>query len=312
MKNWIFRFCFVFWGLSVSAQMDVAQIDATVQFYPNRFDDVTQLSNFITRDFKTDAEKVRAIYGWIIHNVAYEPKEYQMFNYSFKNYRERNSKEENTRNKTIQRTLQKGIAVCEGYAMLFEKLCELQGIQTYLVRGDIKTSFDDIGREFKRIHMWNVVFIDGAPYLVDATWGAGRYHQKFIKEPSFDWFQTDPEIFVKTHYPDMVEDAFLDFQFSRELFAQLPLIIQNELRIDAIKRPAHGVISSAENQDSITFLIKTNPPKTISYSYNFGKKENIKSFKTEDNFLEFQVVTKSNSNLVIYFDDEPALAYKVK
>lgn len=295
-----------------SAQMDAAQIDATIQFYPKTFTNVTELSNLITRDFTSEEEKVRAIYGWITNNVAYDPKEYEVFNYSFKNYRERNSKEENTRNKTIERTLQKGVAVCEGYAMLFEKLCELQGIQNYLVRGDIKTSFDDIGRDFKRIHMWNVAYLDGQPYLFDVTWGAGKYNQKFIKDPSYYWYKTDPEHFVKTHYPDLVEDAFLDVTFRKEAFANLPLIIKEDLLIENVKRPENGVISSMENEKEITFLLKTNLPETISYSYNFGKKEKVKKINSADGFLEFQIKTRPQSNLVVYFNDEPALAYKVE
>lgn len=291
---------------------DVAQIDATIQFYPNQFNDVSKLSQLISRDFTTEEEKVRAIYGWIINNVAYEPSEYEVFNYSFKDYRERNSKEENTRNKTIQRTLQKGIAVCEGYAMLFEKLCELQGIQNYLVRGDIKTSFDDIGREFKRVHMWNVVYIEGRPYLIDATWGAGKYNGGFIKEPSYDWYKTDPAIFVKSHYPDLVEDALLDFQFSRELFSRLPLIIHKSLRIEDVKRPAEGVITSDTNVENITFLIKMELPASISYAFDFGKREKVTNVKKDDAFLEFQIKSKAHSNLVVYFDDVPALGYKVE
>lgn len=294
-----------------SLAQDFEQVDATVQFYPNNFNDVNELSALIGRDFTTDEEKVRAIYGWIIHNVVYDPNEYEVFNYSFKDYRERNAKEENTRNKTIQRTLQKGIAVCEGYAMLFEKLCELQGIQNYLVRGDIKTSFDDIGREFKRVHMWNVAYIDGQPYLFDATWGAGRYNQKFIKEPSYYWYKTKPSLFIKSHYPDVVDDAFLEFKFRKEAFSALPLIIKKDLMIEDVKRPEQGVISSEEHEQEITFLLKTVAPKNMSYSYDFGKKERIKKFKNEDGFLEFQVKTQPRSNLVIYFEDKPALAYKV-
>lgn len=304
---------FVFMGLShygLIAQ-DIEQIDATIQFYPSSFNDVKDLSALIGRDFTTEEAKVRAIYGWIIQNVRYDPKEYEVFNYSFKDYRERNAKEENTRNKTIARTLKKGIAVCEGYAMLFEKLCELQGIKNYLVRGDIKTSFDDIGREFKRVHMWNVAFIEGKPYLFDATWGAGRYNQKFIKEPSYYWYKTDPTLFVKSHYPDLVDDALLDFKFRREAFTALPLIIKKDLLIEDVKRPEKGVIPSEENPKEITFLLKTELPKTITYSYDFGTKEKIKNVKHEDGFVEFQIETKSGSNLVIYFDDSPALAYKV-
>ena len=294
------------------AQIDTAQIDATIQFYPKNFNNVTELSNLITRDFTSEEEKVRAIYGWIINNVAYEPNEYKIFNYSFKNYRERNTKEEETRNKTIERTLQKGIAVCEGYAMLFEKLCELQGIQNYLVRGDIKTNFDDIGRDFKRVHMWNVVYLDGAPYLFDATWGAGKYHEKFVKEPSYYWYKTDARHFIKTHYPDAVEDAFLDYTFRKEAFANLPIIIKKELLIDDVKRPELGVINSLENEKEITFLLKTAAPQTLSYSYNFGPKEKIKNSISKDGFLEFQIKTKARSNLLVYFDEEPALAYKVE
>jgi Transglutaminase-like superfamily len=303
-------FLFLFTG--VSKAQDMAQIDATIQFYPTKFNNVTELSNLITRDFSSEEQKIRAIYSWIINNVAYEPNEYKVFNYSFKNYRERNTKEEDTRNKTIERTLQKGIAVCEGYAMLFEKLCELQGIQNYLVRGDIKTSFDDIGRDFKRIHMWNVAYIDGKPFLFDATWGAGRYNQKFIKEPSYYWYKTPPKLFIKSHYPDLVEDAFIDFDFEKDAFARLPLIIKKDLLIDDVRAPKNGVVYAEMQGEEITFLLKTEAPKRMSYAYNFGKKEKINNFKTDEGFLEFQIKTKRQSNLVVYIDDEAALAYKIE
>lgn len=291
---------------------DFTQVDATIQFYPKNFNTVTELSNLISRDFTTDDHKIRAMYGWIIHNIAFEPDEYKVFDYSFKNYRERNIKEEDTRNKIIERTLQKGIAVCEGYAMLFEKLCELQGIQNYLVRGDIKTSFDDIGRDFKRIHMWNVVYIQEEAFLFDATWGAGRYIEKFIKEPSYDWYKTDPDVFIKTHYPDMLEDAYIDFILSKEVFAAMPLIINKDLLIPDVKRPEYGVIPSVENDKEITFLLKTAAPKTLSYSYNFGTKETITNVNSKDGYLEFQIKTKARSNLILYFDGAPALAYKIE
>ncbi|NND62690.1 MAG: hypothetical protein HKN48_05805 [Flavobacteriaceae bacterium] len=159
LSVWLFLF-----GLLCSINLyaqDYERVDATIQLYPDRFKSAEELSRFIERDFTSEENKVRAIYGWIINNVAYEPEEYEKFNFNFKNFRERNEKEEKTRKKVIARTLQKGVAVCEGYAMLFERLCELQGISNYLVRGDIKSNFNDIGRSFKNSHMWNVAVIDG-------------------------------------------------------------------------------------------------------------------------------------------------------
>ncbi len=181
----------VFSGFGSIAQ-DYERIDASILLYPKYFDTPEQFSKFISRDFSTDEEKVRAIYSWIILNVSYDPEEYKRFNFNFKNLRERNAKEENTRAKVIQRTLNKGVAVCEGYAMLFEKMCELQGIQNYLVRGDIKSNFNDIDRPFKNSHMWNIAILDGETYLFDPTWGAGKYNGKFIREPSYFYYKTDP------------------------------------------------------------------------------------------------------------------------
>ena len=290
---------------------DFAQVDATIKFYPKNFDEVSELSSFIARDFKTDEEKIRAIYGWIINNIVYDPEEYDVFNYKFKDFKERNAKEEITRIKIIQRTLQKGIAVCEGYAMLFEKLCELQGIQNYLVRGDIKTSFNDIGRPFQKTHMWNVVYLDGKPFLFDPTWGAGKYNQKFIKEPSYYWYKTDPKLFIKTHYPDLVEDAFLEVNISKQIFAKLPIVIKKDLFMTDVVTPIYGLISSADYGEEIDFELKTAAPLVISYSYDFGNKKKLVDFTTDGEHLKFPIENKTGE-LIVYFNDEPALAYKVQ
>lgn len=310
MKNIVLIFLVSIIAGALQAQ-DFEQVDATIKFYPKTFDEVTELSDFIARDFTTDEEKIRAIYGWIIHNVRYDPDEYDVFNYKFKNYRERNAKEEITRIKIIQRTVSKGVAVCEGYSMLFEKLLELQGIQSYLVRGDIKTNFNDIGRPFQKIHMWNVVYLNEQPFLFDPTWGAGKYNQKFIKEPSYYWFKTKPEQFIKTHYPDLVEDAFLDINVSKQTFAKYPLVIQKDMEINDVIAPRYGVISSAAYPKEILFQLKTKAPAVISYSYDFGNKKKMVDFTVQEDMISFPVKTKSGKNLIVYFNDEPALAYKV-
>lgn len=291
---------------------DFERVDATIKLYPNRFDSPEQLSKFISRDFTTEEEKIRAIYGWIINNVSYDPDEYKRFNFNFKNYRERNAKEEKTRESVIKRTLQKGIAVCEGYAMLFEKLCELQGISNYLVRGDIKTNFDDIGRPFKQTHMWNVAVIDNKPYLFDPTWGAGKYRGKFIKEPNYFFYKTEPDLFFKTHYPGMLEDAFIDEIISREVFSSLPLIISQNLRIGDIETPINGIIRSDEYFDEISFVVNNCSPNEVSFSYGKDKKA-ANNVIIGDGRLNFSVPLQLGvDTLLIYFDGQPALGYRIQ
>jgi hypothetical protein len=288
------------------------RIDASILLYPERFDTPEQLSKYISRDFETDEEKIRAIYGWIILNISYEPDEYKQFNYNFKNYRERNEKEEKLRDKIISRTLTNGVAVCEGYAMLFEKICELQGISNYLVRGDIKSNFNDIGRPFKKSHMWNIAYIDGKPFLFDPTWGAGKYHEKFIKDPSYYFYKTEPELFFKTHYPSMFEDALIDTIISYEVFTTMPLIILKELKIDDVESPMTGIIRSDEYFDAILFRINNCNPKEISYTYG-NEKMKVENAEIIEGRLNFSIPLELGvSTLLVYFDDKPALAYKIQ
>ena len=59
-KNKFIRIIILFFGMNpfiVTAQ-DYEKVDATIQLYPQTFDSPEALSKFITRDFKTEEEKV--------------------------------------------------------------------------------------------------------------------------------------------------------------------------------------------------------------------------------------------------------------
>ncbi|MFT6126456.1 MAG: transglutaminase/protease-like cytokinesis protein 3 [Flavobacteriaceae bacterium] len=299
-------------GCNLLNSQDYELVDATISLYPTTCNNPKILSKFISRDFTSEEDKLRAIYSWIIQNVAYHPDEYKKFNYKFTNYRERNQKEENIRNKIINRTVKKGVAVCEGYAMLFERLCELQGIQNYLVRGDTKTNFNDIGRSFNRNHMWNVAYIDGKPFLFDPTWGAGKFHEKFIKEPSFFYYKTDPNLFIKSHYPDVFEDAFVSENISRNDFSNMPLLIKENLVLSDVETPKTGILYEDEYFGDIPFTIKNVSPKNISYSYG-GEKISLEKFTIKDEVISFNIPLQIGVKiLLIYFDDQPVLGYVIK
>lgn len=55
--------------------------------------------------------------------------------------------------------------VCEGYAKAFDILCDEFGIESVLIIGGALTSDGVYGA-----HMWNYVNLDGAWYMIDATW----------------------------------------------------------------------------------------------------------------------------------------------
>lgn len=299
-----------FTSLSTFSQ-DYERVDATIQLYPKKFNTPEEFSRFLTRDFTTEEDKVRAIYTWLIENVRYDPEEYKKFNYSFANYRERNQKEEKTRTKIIERTLKEGVAVCEGYAFVFEKMCQLQGIENYVIQGDIKTQFEDIGRPFRKRHGWNAAKIDGTWYLFDATWGAGKYHEKFIKQPSYFFYKTAPEQLIKSHYPEMVEDTFLSETISFEEFSKAPLLISPNLLREDILSPKGGTLLSFSSLSEIYFEIQAATPKEIEYAYGTTKESVL--FSEKEGIIHFTVpVQVGHDSLLIYFDNEPVIGYKVE
>lgn len=307
-KLWILFLILNYFGTA----QNINRVEAVLGLYPSRFENAQQLANYINRDFNTEEEKVRAIYSWIIQHIAYQPEAYKLFDYSFKNYRERNQKEEKTRNKIIKHTLKNGEAVCEGYAFLFEKLCTLTGIKNYLVRGDTKATFKDIGRPFSKNHMWNIAYINQKPYLFDPTWGAGKYTTKFIKDTSYYYYKTPPKQFIKTHFPHMFEDALLDTVFTKQTFSKLPLIISKTLFLEDIILPRSGIITAQNHIEGICFKLKNHAFKNVKYSYDENKKRAVKT-NIEKDFLMFEIPLAADAkNLLIFLNNEPALGYKIK
>ncbi|NND62689.1 MAG: hypothetical protein HKN48_05800 [Flavobacteriaceae bacterium] len=131
-----------------------------------------------------------------------------------------------------------------------------------------------------------------------------------MKEPSYLYYKTAPDLLVKSHFPQMVEDTFLEKNMSREEFSNLPLIIHPELKIANVIEPIDGIISSFIDGGEVSFRITGVVPKSIFYS--FGKDKNQVEFSTDNDEILFKVPLELGSKwLLIYYDDQPALGYKI-
>ena len=92
----------------------------------------------------------------------------------------------------------------------------------------------------------------------------------------------------------------------------MPLIIEKELLLVDIETPKSGIIYTEMYFDEIQFSIKNISPKSVSYSYGTEiiPVEKIENTKHQ---IEFSVPLQLGvTRLIIYFDDEPALGYKIK
>ena len=291
-----------------SQAQETAEVEGIVSLYPRHFDSAQELVALIIRDFKEPEQQVKASYSWLTQNVEYDPKEYYNFKFQYRDLEDKNLKAASSREAMINRTLQNGRAVCEGYALTLERLCELLVISSYIVRGDTKTRPQDIGRSFDKNHMWNVAVINEEPYLIDATWGAGRYNGKFIKAPTSYYFKTPPDAFIKNHFPEVFDDAYVDQKITRETFSNWPLLIDKNLRLDDIS-PSGGTIAAKVLKKGLLFVLPVEEGAEIRYTLDGGTQWPVE--RLEEN--RFMITEREKSTaLVIYVNNKPVVAYKIK
>lgn len=172
-----------------------------------------KLAHDLTDRFPEDLYKVRAIFKWITNNIAYD-------------YRFINSGKELSvpdcadqfdcieimrawENDYIKKILRTKRATADGYAKLFQKLCELVHVQGEVLTGYLRSKPYQIGNKFSVNHSWNAVLIDTAWFFLDATLAAGYCIDneetdrlvKFVKDYQNYYWLTPFERLARTHYP---------------------------------------------------------------------------------------------------------------
>lgn len=290
---------------------DFSKVDATVIFYPAKFNNTQDLVNQIKTDFSEPQDQLRAAYTWVIHNIAYEPDEYFTYQFQYRILDERNTKLASTREDIIARTMNGKKAVCEGYALTLERILEELEINSYVVRGDVKRDVTDIGRPFKKNHMWLVAIVNQKPVIMDPTWGAGRYVETFQKEPSYAFYDVAPTHFLKTHYPEVFDDAYVQRSVSKEAFSKWPLIISPKIELEHLGKKS-GILKYKDLKKGINFSISTTPKDQLLYAFDDGVKRELDSVKEEGGISFFINCNRRTNRLVLYDGSKPLVAYLVK
>lgn len=275
-----------------------------------------KLAEKINSDFTSEQDKASAIFLWITQHIKYDYKltsaENSPISYSTK--QELVAKQEKQFVESTKRTIKTKRAVCQGYADLYKRLCDLTGIECVVISGASKTQNRDIGKSPSGSgHAWNAIKINEKWYLLDATWGAGYVKNKrFYPEFQEAYFMTDPDFFYLKHWPK--DEKWILTDKSKLDFKNAPLYYSNSFGIGLnIKSPKNGILSKKKD---IPFIIKTNSldeVNRISYSYSFEKYSNDVNYQKEGEFLTFEIPGKRNSGYVtIIINNKAAATYKTK
>ena len=205
--------------------------DSIAHLYKNeKLTNLPLLSYKLTYRLNTDAEKFRAIYMWVCSNIKSDYNLTTRILKKGKKYRNDNNTFV-TWNKTLKPTFMKRLlnekkTMCTGYAFLLKELSKLSDIECKIINGYHKSPNYDFEKPFIN-HSWASVKLNDKWYLCDPILASGYFfidENRFVFNYNDGFFLTDPDLFIKNHYPENKKWALLNNTYSFKKFIDFPII----------------------------------------------------------------------------------------
>ncbi len=183
---------------------EYAAIDKKALQIPDSLAGTTEgIANYITSNFSTDKEMVRAIFIWVATNIQYDID--NMFAINF--YEKKEDK--------IAKALKTRKGICSNYAELFNDICLKAGLISIVIEGYTKQN----GFADYIPHAWCAAYIDNAWFLFDPTWGSGYIsNNKCYKKINDNYFKALPSTLIKSHMPFDYLWQFLNYPITNQEF----------------------------------------------------------------------------------------------
>lgn len=226
----------------------------------------------IVSDDMTDAEKVHAIYDWIMWNVQYDYKA--------------TGESDAGKSGAYKAYYLDGVltnidsyAVCDGMAKTLSLLCNMEGIPAYRVTGTAGDSVAGMttaeAKRFKKEnwggHAWNKVYVDGQWYAVDPTWGdsSGRMGNKTYEMAFHQFLLVSDDYILDTHEydvavnnPDTADDSYNVYDnFEYEFVNKAGKTVTVDTYIDTL---GSSMFSEAADMAEYLHYLKQGASKSIT------------------------------------------------
>jgi hypothetical protein len=336
-----FLFPALFFSLNGICQETTSRFSSVDSFagtvkYEGNLDSLTRK---LTAPYSDQLFKARAIFMWITKNIAYNCKYYNRYDYkgkepktyTCKDDEDCEAKKEAWETKYIDRVVKRKSAVCQGYSMLFKRMCDIAGLKSNIIAGYTRTEYYQVGTHGSLNHSWNSILIDSTYYLLDATWAAGGCAKDedgkllfFQKDFDEYYWLTPYKDFARNHCPKDPVWTLIP-NYTLESFATNPYYDLSEISRIKLILPSSGIID-AKKGDTTHFKIayqsdvkelqinsnifrnpdiwvseKVSRRKTIRrYDSLAVKQQQYVPYRRDGNLYEFDYVVTNNA---LYFLD---------
>jgi hypothetical protein len=161
------------------------------------------IANYINSNFKSESDKIRAVFYWTASNISYDVKNMLAVNLN------------ETPQEKIAKTLKTKKGVCIHYAEVFNDIANKVGVKSRIISGYTKQN----GKVASLSHAWCAAKIDNKWYLFDPTWGSGSINNgRFFKKINDYYFKTAPNKIISSHIPFDYLWQFLNYPITNNEF----------------------------------------------------------------------------------------------
>jgi len=171
-----FLFCMLISPVYAENQLDKYTFNYVTQI-PARYEkNLFTLTSYLTRPYKNDYDKAKAIAYYIASHMVYD--EYL--------YNEKGRTNLQWRAQRPEDFLQTKVGICIDFAHLFDKMCKQAGISSKVVEGYVMDAKKIISKPTRKdsSHAWNYFIYRSKKIYVDTTFMATATtgHEKYVTE----------------------------------------------------------------------------------------------------------------------------------
>lgn len=204
------KIIFLFLSVSLSTltfgqiKSDYSFVDRKVSEIPTKETvSVYSIANYISSNFRSQEDKIRAVFYWIADNIAYDVG------------RRFISSNKIATEEKLNAILKTRKGICSDYTELFKAITDDLEIETIIISGYTK----QFGLVDSLSHSWCASKINGKWFLFDPTWAAGNVQSgRFFKKINLLYFKTNPNELINSHMPFDPLWQFLNYPVTHEEF----------------------------------------------------------------------------------------------
>lgn len=249
------------------------------------------IAAFISTNFKTDNDKIRAAFHWTASNISYDVA--NMFAVNFNE----------TELEKITKTVQTKKGVCSHYAAVFNDIAKKIGIESYIIEGYTKQN----GKVGDLAHAWVAAKIDGQWFLFDPTWGAGYVNNgKFYKKINDAYFKVAPAKMIASHIPFDYLWQFLNYPITNGEFYEGKIQINKTKKYFDFEKEIvkYNGLSEIDQLFETAERIEKNGLKNAMILERYeGKKKNIAYLRQSISIDKLNSIVNEMNEAVVLLND---------